>query len=202
MEILKNTANLIVMFNLVDNFYSSNNLGLIVINFLNLHFQANHEPHETYFGGDRLLGYPTHETSKLKDEGLLSPYNIFKNTWEEKTNIKPLAISTFFRKTKLDECKNSPSWGQYKPHRDSKNFDIAGLIYFNSNRLDDGTYIFEKEQDYEPTVIIGSKYNRCVWYDSQIPHSPSMEQTVNERWTQPFFIVYKEETLKLYENRT
>ena len=66
------------MFNLVDNFYNSNNLGLILINFINLHFQANHEPHAAYFGGDRLLGYPTHETSTLKDESLLSPLSIFK----------------------------------------------------------------------------------------------------------------------------
>jgi|TARA_R100001463_G_scaffold10419_3_gene30462 hypothetical protein len=190
------------MFNLIENFYSANNLGLIVANFINLHFSPNHEPNDLYYGGDRLLGMPTNESKRLTDEGPFSPYSIFKKTWEEKTNTKPLLITTFFRKTKLEEFKKSPSWKQYKPHRDSSTCDVAGVIYFNSNRLHDGTFIFEKTQDYEPTVIIGSRYNRCVWYNSQIPHSPSMEQTVDERWTQPFFIIYKEETLKLHENKT
>jgi hypothetical protein len=197
MEILKNTEPYKQkMFNVIDGFYNPNNLGLIVINFLNLHFNANHQSTQDYFGGDRLLGWPTHETPFLKNEGELSPFSIFEKTWIEQTNIKPLEIQTFFRKTYLKECRKSPSWKQYKPHKDGKKFDIAGLIYFNSNRLKDGTFIFNHETEYEPTAIIGAKYNRCAWYSTQTPHSPSMEQSVSERWTQPFFIVYKEETIK------
>ena len=190
------------MINVIDDFYDLDSLGLVLVNFLNLHFQPNHEPHASYFGGDRLLGYPTNETNVFKDEGEQSPFRLFEKTFIKKTNIKPLKIKTFFRKTSLDECKKSPSWKQYKPHKDPKHFDLAGIVYFNANTLKDGTYIFNKAEDFEPTIIVGSKYNRCVFYNSQIDHSPSMEQSVNERWTQPFFIVYKEETLKLYENRT
>tara|TARA_R100000951_G_scaffold108874_1_gene105402 strand:+ start:431 stop:1024 length:594 start_codon:yes stop_codon:yes gene_type:complete len=188
------------MINIIDGFYEPNHLGLIVLNFVNLHFESKHQPFERYFGGDRKLGYPVYETAKLVKGGDLAPYNIFAETWEKKSKIKPLYINTFFRKTKLSELKESPSWKQYKPHCDQEYFDIAGLLYFNSSFLKDGTYIFNAKHDYEPTVIVGSKYNRCVWYNPSLPHSPTMEQKVEERWTQPFFIIHKEETLKKYLN--
>jgi len=190
------------MFNTIEGFYSKNDLGLLVLHFLNLHFHAKHQSHEVYFGGDRMLGLPVYESDHLTDQGESSPYNIFLKTWKEKTNITPLHFSTFFRKTKLSECKKSPSWNQYKPHQDSLSFDLAGLIYFNSNSLKDGTYIYNNRNDNEPTVIIGSRLNRCVWYDSQTWHSPTMEQSVDERWTQPFFITYKEETLQKLLDKT
>jgi len=186
------------MFNTIEGFYNKEDLGLLVLHFLNLHFYAKHQSSEVYFGGDRILGIPVHETEYLDDRGESSPYNIFLKTWRQKTNITPLHVSTFFRKTKLSECKKSPSWNQYKPHQDNVDFDIAGLIYFNSNCLKDGTYIFNNHKDYEPTIIIGSRLNRCVWYDTQIWHSPTMEQSVDERWTQPFFIIHKEKTLEKY----
>lgn len=187
------------MINLIDGFYNPSNLGLMAVNFLNLHFQSSHQSSGIYYGGDRLLSYPTHETEYFKKGNNLDPYEIFKKTWEEKTNIKLLHLETFFRKTKLNECNQSPSWKQYKPHQDL-HYDLAGLIYFNSNRLKDGTFIYNKESDYEPTAIIGSRYNRCVFYKCDIWHSPSMEQSVEERWTQPFFIIYKEETYKKFKD--
>ena len=186
------------MFNTIEGFYSKNDLGLLVLHFLNLHFVSKHQSYELYFGGDRILGLPTHESEILEDNNESSPYNIFLKTWKEKTNIIPLHLQTFFRKTKLSECKESPSWKQYKPHQDHDIYDIAGLIYFNSNCLKDGTYIFNNKTDYEPTIIIGSRLNRCVWYNSQTWHSPTMEQSVDERWTQPFFIIHKEKTLEKY----
>ena len=186
------------MINLIDNFYEKNNLGLVTINFINLHFNESFQSQSNYYGGDRLLAYPTYETANFKKSDFL--YDVLKNTLEEKIKIKPLNIETFLRKTKLSECKKSPSWKQYKPHQDSEFFDLAGLIYFNSNHLKDGTFIFNSEQDFEPTVIVGSKYNRCVIYSTDVWHSPSMEQNVEERWTQPFFIIYKEKTYKKYLN--
>ena len=98
------------------------------------------------------------------------------------------------RKTKLAELKKSPSWNQYKPHQDDKTFDYAGIVYFNSNSLIDGTKFFHNENCFEPTAVIGSRYNRCVFYSSQVFHSPTMEQEVEERWIQPFFLITKEET--------
>lgn len=182
------------MISLIDDFYEANRLGLMVLNFLNLPFQSKHQPIKNYFGNDSRLSYPVHETDILnKGEGL-TPYTIFTEAWEKKTGIKPLFVFTFFRKTKLSELKESASWKQYKPHTDQEYFDIAGLIYFNSNFLSDGTHIFNSKEDFEPTAIIGAKYNRCVFYNPLTPHSPTMEQKVEERWTQPFFIVHKKET--------
>jgi len=188
------------MIKIIDNFYPNNYLGLMVLNFLNLHFENKHQPFAKYFGGDRKLGIPVYETTQLEPKDPLSPYNLFFQTFLEKTNIKPLYVRSFFRKTKLSEMKESPSWKQYRPHTDDNTFfDIAGLIYYNSNSLKDGTYIYNSIDDYEPTVIVGSRFNRCVFYDPKQPHSPTMEQSVEERWTQPFFLIHKEETFKKFK---
>ena len=50
--------------------------------------------------------------------------------------------------------------------------------------------------DFEPTAVVGSRVNMGVFYSTQQPHSPTIDQTVEERWVQPFFIVYKKETLE------
>tara|TARA_R110000822_G_scaffold73937_1_gene177861 strand:+ start:562 stop:1119 length:558 start_codon:yes stop_codon:yes gene_type:complete len=182
------------MFNVIENFYEPNDLGLMVMNFLNLPFNATYQSKEVNYGGDRNKGYPCYE-SQILNEGdknnIYCPYNMFKQTFEKKTQKKIIKLQTFFRKTRIKELKKSPSWKQYKPHTDSAIYDIAGLIYYNSNCIKDGTYIFNTKDDFEPTVIIGSKYNRCVFYNSQQPHTPSMEQEVEERWIQPFFISYE-----------
>ena len=184
-----------MLFNLEDNFYSPSDLGLMVMNFLNLPFVPSHQPNETYFGTDRLKAYPCYETSEFKiEKNPYAPFDIFKKTLELKTVLKPFKIKTFLRKTKLSELKKSPSWNQYKPHQDDKTFDYAGIVYFNSNSLIDGTKFFHNENCFEPTAVIGSRYNRCVFYSSQVFHSPTMEQEVEERWIQPFFLITKEET--------
>tara|TARA_R110000751_G_scaffold226494_2_gene328437 strand:+ start:223 stop:450 length:228 start_codon:yes stop_codon:yes gene_type:complete len=67
--------------------------------------------------------------------------------------------------------------------------------------LIDGTFIFNQHSDFEPTAIVGSRYNRCVFYNCDTWHSPSMEQKVEERWVQPFFIIYKEETYKKFKDK-
>ena len=187
------------MVNVIDNFYEQNNLGLMVINFLNLHFDATYQSKQISYGGDRTKGYPCYESKTLTEgdeNNPYCPYNMLKQTFETKTKIKIIKLRTFFRKTKLQELKNSPSWKQYKQHRDSEESNIAGVVYYNSNSIKDGTYIFNEIGDYEPTAIIGSKYNRCVFYNPQQPHAPSMDQEVEERWTQPFFITYKNENNK------
>jgi hypothetical protein len=142
---------------------------------------------------NRLQAYPCLETDvyeKSSDEN--SPYFILKKTIEAKTNIKPLKIQTCFRKIKLKELKKSLVYKKERPHKDNSNYNIAGLIYFNSNSLIDGTKIYNSNEDFEPTVVIGSKVNRCIMYSSQQPHSAPYEQSVEERWIQPFFISTKE----------
>ena len=189
------------MIQYIDNFYDTNDLGLQVICFLNMHFDVTHQSGGLWYGGDRMKACPCHETKDIANNKTdqIGPYHIFKKTFELKTNLKILHCETFFRKSKLEELKKSPSWKQTKPHRDDKTFDIAGVVYYNSNSLKDGTYLFDTEISYEPTVIVGSKLNRCVFYDPQVPHSPSPEQEVEERWTQPFFIIHKQETFERFK---
>jgi hypothetical protein len=195
------------MFSYIDDFYKAPELGLQTLNFVNATFIPEHQANSIDYG-DRLKGYPCYETKTLnfdfkKDEisNLADPIRIVHKTFQEKTDFKILKSLTFFRKTKLDELQKSPSWEQYKQHQDSKEYDIAGLVYFNSFSLKDGTVIFDHKDSYEPTAIIGSKCNRCVFYSSQLWHAPSMEQEVEERWVQPFFITVKEETYNAYTNR-
>ena len=80
-------------------------------------------------------------------------------------------------------------------------FDLAGIVYFNCNSLKDGTYMYSGKNTFEPDAIIGSKMNRCVFYNTQQFHSPGHEQEIDERWVQPFFIIHKEETFKKFKNQ-
>ena len=191
-----------MLFNLVDSFYDSNELGLIVLNFLNLPFEATHQSKKQYYGESRLQSYPCYETEAMKPsnkEGF-STYNIFKNTLEKKIGIKPFHIHTFFRKTKLEELQSSASWGQHRPHTDGDNFDFAGLIYYNSNSIKDGTNFYNNQHDFEPTATLGARYNRCVIYKANVWHAPMPEQQVQERWVQPFFLITEESTYKKWKD--
>ena len=182
------------MFHCIDCFYDANDLGLIALNFLNFRFNPSVQSQESHYGGDRLKGWPCHETGEIPKE----LKETFIQTFEKKTNIQILHMTSFLRKTKKSEVESSPSYGQFKQHIDSPNYDIAGVVYYNSNSLDDGTRIYMTEQCYEPTTIIGSRGNRCVFYGTQVWHCPPMLQTVDERWTQPFFLITKEETYKKF----
>ena len=183
-----------MLFNIVEDFYNPNDLGIIILNFINLNFKESFQSHQTFYGSERINAYPCYESDKMKyQDNNLNPYNIFKKTFENKSNLKILELITFFRKTKLSELKESPSWNQHKPHKDSNLYDIAGVIYFNGSSLKDGTNFYLDKNHYEPTAIVGPRFNRCVFYDPQLPHCPSMCQQVEERWTQPFFLITKEE---------
>ena len=190
-----------MLFHIIDDFYDLNNLGLVMVNFMNLHFDKTYQSQDTYYGAERMNAYPCYQTVKCKpnEQNNLNPHSILKNTFERRTNQKIFVLETFFRKTKLDELKNSASWNQHKPHTDDVLFDVAGLIYFNGSSLKDGTNFYLDANHYEPTAVVGAKYNRCVFYGTQLPHCPSMIQEVEERWTQPFFLITKEETYKKYK---
>lgn len=191
------------MFNCIDDFYEPYALGLQGLVFQNSYFTPTYQSYDAYYGSDRLKAYPTYETSPVEEDSQpFSCYNLFKETFEKKTNIKILKVKTFFRKTKLHEMKQSPCWGTYKQHVDPKTFDLAGLVYFNSHSLKDGTYFYNDLHSFEPTAIVAAKPNRCIFYNPQLPHNPPYEQEIEERWTQPFFIVYKEETLEKFKNES
>lgn len=187
------------MFNLIDNFYEENHLGLMTLCFQNMLFKETHQSQHIPIT-NRFHGYPCYETNSLqKIDNVFGPYDIFKNTFEKKTNKKILYLNSFFRKTKLQELKQSPIFKKERPHKDPFYFDYAGLIYFNSNSLKDGTSIYDHEDHFEPSAIIGSKLNRCVYYNSNQPHSAPTDQSVEERWVQPFFLITSEENYKRYK---
>tara|TARA_R100001509_G_scaffold24983_2_gene13063 strand:+ start:83 stop:649 length:567 start_codon:yes stop_codon:yes gene_type:complete len=183
------------MVNFVDSFYGLNDLGLLTLNFVNSRFIPSVQPRGSFHGGERMKGFPCYETDDIPKDML----NILNKTFEAKTNLKILDSKSFFRKTKKEELKQSPCYGQYRAHTDASTYDIAGVIYFNSNTLDDGTRFYKTDQCYEPTAIIGASVNRCIFYSTETWHCPPMEQTVDERWTQPFFLIIKEETYKKYK---
>jgi len=188
------------MFSLIDDFYNRTDLGMLSLIFMNSTFSKTHQSQQ-WPVSDRMQAYPCYESMTLnKSETEGNPYKIFKDTFEKKTNIKILKLHSFFRKIKLEELKNSNVYKKDRPHTDSKEYDIAGLVYFNSTSLIDGTKIYNYTSDFEPTAVIGSKPNRCVFYNSAQPHSAPYEQVVEERWVQPFFLVVKEETLELHKD--
>tara|TARA_Y100000114_G_C11745378_1_gene321314 strand:+ start:1077 stop:1643 length:567 start_codon:yes stop_codon:yes gene_type:complete len=177
------------MFNIIEDFYLPNEIGLITLNFINLHFKPTYQPRVQNYGGDRFNAYPCYETEVFeKNDEEFSNYNIFKKKFEFHTNVKIKELQTFLRKIKKDELKKSAAYKNNRPHKDDKNWDISGILYFNSGSIKDGTYIYNNESDFDPSIIIGSKLNRCVFYKSSIWHSPGMHQEIDERWVQPFFI--------------
>ena len=183
---------------IIENFYSPSDFGLVVAHFVNEHFQPTHQSKEESYGGNRFNAYPCYETNfYFENNNEYSLANLFKKTFEEKTNLKLLHFKTCLRKIKLSELKKSASWGQHKPHEDNKiECDTAGIIYFNSGSLKDGTNLYKSKNDYAPTVMVGSYPNRCVFYDSSIPHQPGAEQEIEERWVQPFFAILDERVYK------
>jgi hypothetical protein len=122
------------------------------------------------------------------------PYKIFYKTFEEKTGFTIDKLSTRFRKIYSSELEHVFKYG-LRPHNDSAIWDIAGVIHFNAFSLDDGTAIFSdfenNNHQIEPDIIIGAKPNRCVFYNSQIPHRPLQNKHTEMRIIQPFFIKFK-----------
>jgi|TARA_R100000005_G_C4925461_1_gene156821 hypothetical protein len=188
------------MFTVIEDFYSPSELGLMSLYFMNLPLLESYQS-KAWKVSDRFQAYPCYESEIIpKSDEKNHPYKIFKDTFEQKTNLKPILINTYFRKIKLEELKKSAVYKKDRPHKDDDTFDYAGVVYFNSHSIKDGTKIYNDERDFEPSVIIGSKVNRCVFYDSEQPHSAPYDQNVEERWIQPFFLITNESTYKKYKN--
>jgi hypothetical protein len=174
--------------NIIDNFYSSEDFQyMMTVSLLNP-YQTLWQPTNKFFVS-RANAYPCFETKEFKENDVAS--NIFLNTFKQKTNFKIKTFSTFFRKIYSKELKNIFKYGM-RPHKDAAKYNFAGIIHYNTFGLDDGTGMFSNygENDFqiEPDVIIGSKPNRCVFYDSQIWHKPLQDKNTEMRIVQPFFI--------------
>jgi len=183
------------MINVIDNFYPNAHLGIMALKFLNLPFQATWQSNQQYFH-DRMKAYPCWETFYLEKED--TGQKVFKELFKKETNIDILHMITFLRKIKLSELKQSPSYGQHRQHVDPQYYNLAGLVYFNSNSLEDGTKLYSDSHSFEPTLIVGSKVNRCIFYRADTWHCPGMKQEVEERWVQPFMLITQQETYNKY----
>jgi hypothetical protein len=67
-------------------------------------------------------------------------------------------------------------------------YDVAGVIYYNTWSLEDGTYFFSGKDQIEPDIMIGAKPNRCIFYKTDIFHCPGHNKKTDVRLVQPFFI--------------
>jgi len=175
---------------IIDNFYEINDFNFILSSAMLIRYKASWQPLDEIFG-DRSNSYPCHETHRFSEED--KQFKIFIKTFEEKTGFVINNMITFFRKIYSSELENVFKYG-LRPHTDPKKFDLAGVVYFNTFNLDDGTGIFSEfngNSHIEPDVIIGSKPNRCVFYDSQINHTPLQNRNTKVRIVQPFFIKLK-----------
>ena len=109
---------------------------------------------------NRYQAYPVYETNDLRKDNPAYQY----------------------LESKLQEFKLKPV--------DGGSTVLAGVIYLNTQSIQDGTSLYNDFSDYEPTLTVASKPNRFIMYNSNIIHSPGVRQWQEERIIQPFFIEY------------
>jgi hypothetical protein len=176
---------------IIDNFYDEKDFHLMISATMLNTYKGCWQPNGKNFF-NRSNAYPCQETNMFVETD--DSYKIFYKTFEKKTGFTIDKINTFFRKIYSSELEHVFKYG-LRPHKDAIDFDIAGLIHFNTFSLDDGTGIFSEFENnshqIEPDVVIGAKPNRCVFYDTQIPHRPLQNKHTEMRIVQPFFIKFK-----------
>jgi hypothetical protein len=176
---------------IIDNFYDEKDFNIMVSATMLNSYKGCWQPIGKHYY-NRSSAYPCHETNEFCEKDV--PYKIFCKTFEEKTGLIIDNVKILFRKIYSSELEHVFKYG-LRPHKDSVNSDIAGIIHFNAFSLDDGTGIFSEFENnndqIEPDIIIGAKPNRCVFYNSQIPHRPLQNKKTEMRIVQPFFIKLK-----------
>jgi hypothetical protein len=174
--------------NVIDDFYEENDLGYMFTCSMLNPYTATYQPNENFFN-NRANAYRCHETKKFTHTDKASL--IFVDTFFKKTGKKIKEFKTFFRKIYAFEIQNVLKY-KLPSHKDNIAFDVAGVVYFNTFGIEDGTGLFTTDQNQiEPDIIIGAKPNRCVFYNSQVLHSPLQSKDTEMRLIQPFFIKYE-----------
>ena len=173
------------MITLIDNFYPDELYADVLEQVKTFDFNPSHQPCRKDI--NRYQAYPVYETNDLKKDNPAYQY-LEKKLQEFK--LKPFKMHTFYRKTLLSELKKSLSWDNYAKHIDGGGISLAGVIYLNTQSIQDGTSLYNDFSDYEPTLTVASKPNRFKMYNSNIIHSPGVRQWQEERIIQPFFIEY------------
>ena len=176
---------------IIDNFYDEKDFNCMISASMLNPYKKCWQPADKHFY-NRSNAYPCQETKTFVETDI--PYKIFYKTFQEKTGFVIDKCNTLFRKINSIELEHVFKYGLI-PHKDSTSFDVAGIIHFNAFSLDDGTGIFSEFENnntqIEPDIIIGAKPNRCVFYDSQIPHRPLQNKNTEMRIVQPFFIKFE-----------
>jgi len=177
---------------IIDNFYSQRDLERMIYFSMYSVYRVRHQPIKTEFAS-RLHTYPVHETEIFleKDEA----FQMFKKTFENRTNLKIDKLETFIRKIFKHEIEVSAysDRNESSVHVDDKEMDLAGVIYYNAPNFKAGTKIYQFLDDPEPSAVVGAFPNRCVFYSTKQPHSAGIDLRQNERIVQPFFIKLKKE---------
>jgi len=173
--------------NVIDDFFSFEEFNLIKHYQENSKYVATYQPWGVYYHS-RLKAYPTWECPLDKDNPI---YNILLKNIETKISKDYEISKVLLRKVYKDELLKSPFNGKTHGviHQDtSEGIVISGLIYFNSFSINDGTSLFSYKQQLEADMIIGSKPNRCVFYDSSIYHAAGIDWEERVRNTLVFFL--------------
>lgn len=171
-------------FEVIENFYTDTQLGQLYFLSKTLPFDATYQPRGIYYP-NRMKAYPCYETRPFEPGS--EPYKwLYDNL--TKQNLKIKNLRTFIRKAIWSEVSKCPEmkYGQI-PHQDV-DVDVAGVIYYNDYSLENGTRLYSYQFQVEPDILIGSKPNRCVFYDAKTWHSVGYDPACEERIIQPFFI--------------
>ncbi len=182
----------------IDNFYTQKQLDTIFDYTSKIEFTATLQPYpqkENY--ASRFQAYPCHESEMIDGDTM-----IFRNLHNNLTDLdyRISKINTFFRKIYKSEIEKSVcSNGDGIRHKDSRHFDIGGLIYLDElSSFKSGTRFFtdkrfKEAQQQEQDIQIGSKFNRAIIFDAQISHQALYDLNIESRFIQPFFIKVNEE---------
>ena len=175
--------------NIIEDFYNDDDLGKVTLAYNLKSYTATYQPKDIFYP-NRLKAMPCYETNMFASDDLI--LKMFVNTFQQKTNLNIENVFTFFRKTKSEEIQKSAFYkAGSPPHVDDTIFDVAGLVYLNTFSIKDGTSIFTYKNQYEPDIIVGSKPNRCIFYNADMYHTANYDLDNEDRFIQPFFIKLK-----------
>lgn len=177
--------------NVIDDFFSMDDFFKIKAYQECSPYQARYQPFQANYS-NRFKGYPVWEFSIEKNHPV---YDMLLKTIELKFSNEFEIKIALLRKIYTDELLKSPYKGrQYGMiHKDNNDIAMAGVIYLNGESINGGTYLFSHELQVEPEIIVGSKINRCVIYDSNILHSAGIEWEDKVRNIIAFFLKRKEQ---------
>jgi hypothetical protein len=151
---------------------------------------------------DNVLQDPTHYVSEIYLYGfqdVADGQHVFRN-------IQPRGIHDDFAKfvsklfpdyrVELNFVRRSPL-NQEEPnfiHTDEMMGDITCILYLNEmSPVEDGTTIYD--EDNNPLLVVYSKFNRMIAFDSGLPHSRNLFENFGEgesaRLIQVAFLKYK-----------